>query len=273
MNFQKMFQRILCCVALSLIGTNNFAAETAQQVMVFNVRDAVYGATLGLGGDNSAAIQRAVDAAIQYRTTNALTAIVYIPKGAYLINNPIYIGDGTATFNSHSLKLVGDGMESTNFLIEGNGGFVFRGGPGDPATDFMNWYNNSTSGNVIQDMSFRKNTGTGGCPLNLSHAIHPIVENIRIVTQVSGANFSSAIRAGDDYPIFRNVQIDAGLGSIDTGINLKIAAGSFDGAKITGCFMQWCGIAIYMQARGANGRIPNLWPSIDLFSVYNRCGC
>jgi HEPN domain-containing protein len=21
------------------------------------------------------------------------------------------------------------------------------------------------------------------------------------------------------------------------------------------------------------GRIPNLWPSIDLFSVYNRCGC
>jgi len=24
---------------------------------------------------------------------------------------------------------------------------------------------------------------------------------------------------------------------------------------------------------GGMGRIPNLWPSIDLFSVYNRCGC
>jgi len=27
------------------------------------------------------------------------------------------------------------------------------------------------------------------------------------------------------------------------------------------------------QIAGGPGRIPNLWPSIDLFSVYNRCGC
>ena len=151
-------------------GISPFIPSGSSWPVFRNVKSSTYGAKGDGSTDDSAAIQKAINAGNSFadRTTNSLgttgqPAVVYLPAGTYLFTKPIQLYVGTV--------LMGDPINPPTIKVSSgfSGSFVFYGK--DPHQDATTNFYIGIKNIIIDSTAFNKDTSLTLLDWSISQAV------------------------------------------------------------------------------------------------------